>query len=275
MSKTIVIIGPTASGKSNLSITKALELNAEIISADAVQVYKEFNIGSGKLSFAEMQGIQHHLIDHICPNQAYTVQDFIQDASKLIEQPESQFIICGGSAMYIRSLLYGYKPLKRLDENERPEGTMDELWGTLHEIDPVLAANTPKQNKRRVQRYLELYQIYRCAPSTLFKAEPFDPKKYQVIGISIEKQLLKQRINDRVDQMISNGLVDEVKYLMEKYDINSQAFNAIGYKETVLHIQGKLEINTMIDLIKKNSLQYAKRQMTWFRKFDHVEWIEA
>ena len=123
--------------------------------------------------------------------------------------------------MYIRALLYGYKPLKRLPEDERPEGTMDELWAKLNEIDSYLAEKTPKQNKVRVQRYLELHQIYNCAPSDLFRSTPFDSKKYQVIGISIEKEVLKSRINDRVDAMIKDGLVDEVKYLMEKYDITS------------------------------------------------------
>ena len=221
-----------------------------------------------------MQGVKHHLIDHVSPNDAYTVQNFIHDATELLDSNLAPYVICGGSAMYIRALLYGYKPLKRLPEDERPEGTIDELWAKLNEIDSYLAEKTPKQNKVRVQRYLELHQIYNCAPSDLFRSTPFDSKKYQVIGISIEKEVLKSRINDRVDAMIKDGLVDEVKYLMEKYDITSQGFKAIGYKETIDYIQGKLEIDKMIELIKINSLQYAKRQMTWFRKFDHVEWIE-
>ncbi|MGC6367050.1 MAG: tRNA (adenosine(37)-N6)-dimethylallyltransferase MiaA [Candidatus Marinamargulisbacteria bacterium] len=274
MSKTMVIIGPTASGKSEFSISKAKKLNASIISADAVQVYKEFNIGSGKLSKQEMQGIPHHLIDHVSPMETYTVQQFINDATTLINRKDTPKIICGGSAMYLRALLYGYQPLKRLPESERPEGTIDELWQQLNIIDPELAKKTPKQNKQRVQRYLELNEIYKQPPSSLFKATPFDKEKYQVFGLSIEKQTLKERINVRVDTMIRNGLVDEVKYLMEKYDITQPAFKAIGYKEPIAFLDGKINKEKMINLIKTNSHNYAKRQMTWFRKFDNVQWIE-
>ncbi len=273
MQKTRVIIGPTASGKSAISLEYARKHSADIISADAFQVYQEFNIGTGKLSPDEMQGIPHHLIDHIHPETAYSVQMFLDDVARIQSSHEPPFIICGGSAMYLKALLYGYTPLKRLPPNERPSGSPKSLWERLHQIDPDLANKTPYQNKVRVQRYLELYMIYNQPPSELFSSQPFDQSTYQVIGLSIEKEVLKERINERVNTMIKKGLVDEVNYLMKKYDINFPAFHAIGYKEIVQYFQNKFDKDTMIDTIKKHTFQYAKRQMTWFRTFDHVEWL--
>ncbi len=273
MQKTRVIIGPTASGKSDFSIDMALKDSSEIISADAYQIYKEFNIGTGKLPASEMQGIQHHLIDTLHPETPYSVQMFLDDVHEILSQKNASFIICGGSAMYIKALLYGYQPLKRLPVDERPTGDPKTLWEELNQVDPALAEKTPFQNASRVQRYLELYKIYDVPPSTLFTSEPFDPSKYQVIGLSIEKETLKDRIHYRVNDMINKGLVDEVNYLMKKYDIKSPAFQAIGYKEVIHYFQKKFDKETMIQTIKKNTYQYAKRQMTWFRAFDHVQWI--
>ncbi len=272
--KTTIIIGPTASGKSDLSIHYAKKHSAEIISADAFQVYKEFNIGTGKLSDQDMQGIPHHLIGNRHPENAYSVQLFLDDvASILSNNPSTPFIICGGSAMYLKALLYGYTPLKRLPANKRPVGEPKELWHALNKIDPQLATKTPYQNTQRIQRYLELYLIYDTPPSQLFKSTSFDEEKYQVIGISIEKQVLRDRINFRIDSMIKQGLVDEVEYLMKKYDNESPAFNAIGYKEVIQFLNNKFDKDTMIKTIKTNTFQYAKRQMTWFKAFQNVHWI--
>ena len=274
MLKTRVIIGPTASGKSDLSIQYALKESAEIISADAFQVYKDFNIGTGKLIGADQQGIRHHLIGIRNPEDLYSVQAFLNDVLAVMKpNPDQSFIICGGSAMYLKALLYGYQPLKRLPVEDRPSGTAKELWDELHSIDPLLAQKTPFQNKVRVQRYLELFQIYNKPPSELFVSAPFDSTKYQVIGISIEKEVLKERINRRIDKMILKGLVDEVEYLMKKYHKDSPAFQAIGYKEVIQYLQEDYDKDTMIQTIKNNTMQYAKRQMTWFRTFKHVEWI--
>ncbi|MEK9726820.1 MAG: tRNA (adenosine(37)-N6)-dimethylallyltransferase MiaA [Candidatus Margulisiibacteriota bacterium] len=274
MKKNIVIIGPTASGKSDLSLQLAKQHQCSVISADAFQIYKEFTIGTGKLNLDDQNGVTHFLIDELHPETPYSVQDFLIKVNSLYtERPSERFIICGGSAMYIKSLLYGYQPLKRLPSTQRPEGTPQHLWDQLHAIDPDLAQKTPYQNKQRVQRYLELYQIYGKPPSSLFKSSPMDSDNYQVMGILIENTILKDRINQRVDCMINKGLVDEVDYLMKKYDSNSQGFQAIGYKEPIAYLQGKISKDTMIQLIKKNSFQYAKRQMTWFRTFDNVHWI--
>ena len=268
-----VIIGPTASGKSDLSIDLAQQKSAEIISADAFQVYREFNIGTGKLTKNEMKGIKHHLIDAYDPSTPYSVQLFLDDVKKITQASSCPLIICGGSAMYIKALLYGYKPLKRLPEDDRPQGDPLELWEHLKQIDPDLAEKTPYQNMQRVQRYLELHKIYQVPPSTLFSSQPMDASKYKVIGLSIEKEALRERINSRVDTMITKGLVDEVNYLMEKYHINSPAFQAIGYKEVIQYFHKKYDKQTMIQKIKQHSYQYAKRQMTWFRTFNNVQWI--
>ena len=272
--KTIVIIGPTASGKSEYSINYALKNASEIISADAFQVYKGLNIGTGTLTHDEMNGIHHHLINHISPNDTYTVQRFLDDVASIVSSKASpHYIICGGSAMYLKALLYGYQPLKRLPVDERPLGEPLALWEQLQAIDPPLAKKTPYQNKLRVQRYLELHRIYGVPPSSLFSSQQFDSTKYQVIGLSIEKETLKERINHRIDGMIQQGLVDEVKYLMKKYDINQPAFQAIGYKEVIEYLKNQLDKDTMIQTIKRHTFQYAKRQLTWFRSFDNVQWI--
>ena len=271
--KTHVIIGPTASGKSALSIEIAEKQSAEIISADAFQVYKEFNIGTGKLTHTEMKGIRHHLIDICEPTQAFSVQLFLDKVSEVFKSNSGPLIICGGSAMYIKALLYGYHPLQRLPIDQRPQGDPKDLWNQLKAIDPILADKTPYQNMPRVQRYLELHEIYHVPPSKLFSSTPLDTSKYKVTGILIEKEPLKDRINERVHQMIAKGLVDEVKYLMEKYDITSPAFQAIGYKEVIQYFKKQYDKDTMIQKIKQHSYQYAKRQMTWFRTFDNVQWI--
>ena len=175
--------------------------------------------------------------------------------------------------MYIKALLYGYHPLQRLPIDQRPQGDPKDLWNQLKAIDPILADKTPYQNMPRVQRYLELHEIYHVPPSKLFSSMPLDTSKYKVTGILIEKEPLKDRINERVHQMITKGLVDEVKYLMEKYDITSPAFQAIGYKEVIQYFKKQYDKDTMIQKIKQHSYQYAKRQMTWFRTFDNVQWI--
>ena len=271
--KITVIIGPTASGKSTLAIEHAKNHGADIISADAFQVYKEFDIGTGKLAIDERDGIRHHLIDHISPMMAYSVQQFLNDVADIMATTSPNIIICGGSAMYLKALLYGYQPLKRLPTHDRPRGTPESLWKRLHEVDPALANKTPYQNQSRVQRYLELYMIYNVPPSSLFSSQEFDSSKYQVIGISIEKEALKDQINQRVDDMIQKGLVDEVNYLMKKYGINAPAFKAIGYKEVIQYLSHSMDKDTMIHTIKQHTFQYAKRQMTWFKRFDHVQWV--
>jgi tRNA dimethylallyltransferase len=273
--QTIVVIGPTASGKSHYSIDLAKKNNGEIISADAFQVYIDFNIGTGKIPPEEMNGSPHHLIGTQHPSEPYSVQEFIDNVAKLtteIINRQAVPIICGGSAMYLNALINGYQPLQRLPIDKRPEGSEDELWQQLQNIDPELAQKTPKQNKARVQRYLELYRIYGQKPSLLFKQAPSNAKNYNIYGISIEKDTLKDKINKRVDHMISIGLIDEVHTLMKKYNHNSPAFKAIGYKEVVQFIHKEISKETMTEKIKQNTQKYAKRQMTWFKRFDNVQW---
>ena len=272
MKQISVIIGPTASGKSAYSLELAKQTNCDILSADAYQIYKEFNIGTGTLSDEDMGSIKHYLINEKNPTEDYSVQEFIQSAEGIISNTNN-IIICGGSAMYLKALLYGYTPLKRLPPEDRPDGDPKDLWEQLNKIDPQIANKTPFQNKNRVQRYLELHKIYKQPPSTLFKSKQFDSKKFKVIGLLIENSVLKERISERVDGMIKQGLVDEVRYLMKKYYINIQAFQGIGYKEVIQFLLDKINYDDMVHLIKKNSYQYARRQMTWFKAFDHVQWI--
>ncbi len=251
----------------------AKKISGSVISADAFQVYTDFSIGTGALTPAEMDGVPHYLIHSQCPTIPYSVHTFLENVRNILhDNPQVPFIICGGSALYIRSLLYGYTPLKRLPVSERPVGDPASLWHRLNTIDPLLAAKTPYQNVGRVQRYLELHTIYNCPPSQLFTATPQDTDRFHVIGRFLSSATLKQRINDRVNAMIANGFIDEVRYLMEKYSLMSPAFSAIGYRDIIHYLQGSLSRETAIDAIKRRSYAYAKRQMTWFKAFDNVEW---
>lgn len=271
--KTTVIIGPTASGKSKRSIAMAQAMGAAVISADAFQIYRDFNIGTGTLSTQDMAGVPHYLVSERHPEIPYCVDEFIKNVANIMrDHPDQPVIICGGSAMYLKALLYSYRPLKRCPAHQRPQGTPNELWHQLHAIDPVLAQKTHPNNKRRVQRYLELAILYDRPPSELFESTPINPHQYDIIGISVERSTLKTMINHRIDGMIQDGLVDEVRELMKRYSIDSPAFHAIGYRDVVAYLNQTITKDKMIDSIKTTTYRYAKRQMTWFRTFDHVHW---
>lgn len=273
-----VIIGQTASGKSNHAVTLANKHHSEIISADAFQIYKGFNIGTATPTITDMGGITHHLINELSPTEPYSIQQFLDRTKTAISNIQAQgksVIICGGSALYIRALLYGYQPLKRLPKHERPTGSPMDLWNRLYTIDPDLAKKTPHQNKVRVQRYLELAIIYNKPPSTLFKQHDMDTKKYQVIGQMIDQSILRKRIRNRTEQMVMNGLIDEVSDLMKQYPIDCPAFTAIGYNDIAQCMTRGDATNTMIDIITKKTIHYAKRQRTWFNAFNHVQWMDA
>ncbi len=265
-----VVIGPTGSGKSLKSIELAQQYSAEIISVDAFQVYKEFSIGTAKMNSHDQQNIPHHLLDYVAPTESYSVQRFLEDANDAINDIQSRgksVIICGGTAMYLKALLYGYKPLKRLPESQRPTGTQHELWAALNTIDPLLAKKTPEQNIRRVQRYLELYDIYKVPPSSLFESKPLDQSMFKVLAINIDKSTLRMKIKNRVDQMMEHGWIKEVTQLMNTYSVDVPAFKAIGYVDVAHYINGQVSYSAMCDIIYKKTMNYAKRQMTWFKTF--------
>ncbi len=273
----IVILGPTASGKSELAIKIAKRFNGEIISADSRQVYKGLNIGAGKISKKERQDILHHLLDIVSPKQTFTVAQYQKLAKKAVKKilKRSKLpIICGGTGFYIDSLIYDYKlpavpPHSKLRKQLEKKST-EELFYRLKKLDPRRAGNIDRRNKRRLIRAIEIAKTLGKIPR-IKKTPRYDFLK---IGINIPKGKLKNRIFWRVDKMMKLGLINETKDLLKKHSVDLPAFDTIGYQEIIDYLQGKISLTEAILLIKKNTWQYAKRQMTWFKRDKEIHWIK-
>ena len=286
--KVIVICGPTASGKTALSIELAKKVNGEIISCDSMQIYKDMNIGTAKPTIEEMQGIKHYLLDFVSPNERYSVADFKKDAKNAIKEILSKGkvpIIVGGTGLYLDSLIYEieYQNIE-FDENYRKkleqeveEKGLEELYDKAKKIDPVAIEKISKNDKKRILRILE---IYHATGKNKTEQEIESRKKeveydYKVYAISWDREELYARINKRVDLMIEQGLIDEVKNILQKYEQFPTAMQGLGYKEVVDYLQSNCTKQEMIEKIKMETRRYAKRQMTWFRKNKQTIWIQG
>ena len=282
----IVIAGPTASGKSKLAIELAKKINGEIISADSMQIYKDMNIGTAKVSKEEMQDIKHYMIDFISPEERYSVSAYKKDAEKSIKEILDKGkipIICGGTGLYINSLIYGIEfKEEKIDEEYRNElnkiaenGMLDELYNKALEIDPEAMKKISKNDKKRIIRVLEIYK----KTGKTKTQQDIESKKngveynYKVFAINMDRELLYEKINNRVDQMIKEGLIEEVKSILEKYDKFPTAMQGLGYKEVVSYLQGKTNKEEMIEKLKMETRRYAKRQITWFKKNKETYWL--
>lgn len=284
----IVICGPTASGKTALSIELAKRINGEIVSADSMQIYKDMNIGSAKVTEDEMQGIKHYLIDCVYPNERYSVANYKLDAKAAIEeiiQKDKTPIVVGGTGLYIDSLIYEieYKDIqineeyrRELEEIREKQG-LEVLYKKALEIDPKAMEKISPNDFKRITRILEIYEAT-GKTKTEQEAEsrlneiPYD---YKVFAINYEREKLYERINKRVDIMLEKGLIDEVKALLEKYSEFPTAMQGLGYKEVKQYLDGELTKEEMIEKIKQESRRYAKRQFTWFRKNKQTIWING
>ena len=286
--KVIVICGPTASGKTSLSIELAKKINGEIVSCDSMQIYKDMNIGTAKPTQEEMQGIKHYLIDFISPNERYSVADYKKDAKKAIKEIISKGktpIVVGGTGLYIDSLIYEieYQDIK-FDENYRKEleknveeKGLEYLYKKAKEIDPQAIEKISPNDKKRILRILEIYHM----TGKNKKQQEIESRKkeveydYHVYAIDWDREELYNRINKRVDIMIQQGLIEEVKNILEKYKEFPTAMQGLGYKEVVEYLEGKLTKDEMIEKIKMETRRYAKRQLTWFRKNKQTIWIKG
>ena len=287
MNKIIVIVGPTAVGKTYISVELAKKLNTEIISADSMQIYKGMNIGTAKITEEEKQGIIHHMIDIISPDEEYSVSEFKYDAEKIIDRLLSENripIIVGGSGLYVNSLIYDLdfgntKSNKKLREYYTyyyKEHGEDALYDKLLKIDPVAAEKIHKNNIKRIIRALEVYDITGVKFSELNTDIRKKSNKYDciLIGLSMERKVLYERINQRVDEMLSNGLVDEVSSLIKKgYGKNLVSMRGIGYKEIIEYLEGNTDYEEAVNTLKQNTRRFAKRQYTWFLKDENVKWF--
>ena len=286
--KVIVICGPTASGKTALSIELAKKINGEIVSADSMQIYKDMNIGSAKVTNEEMQGIKHYMIDCVSPDERFSVADYKTNAKNAIEEIIKKGktpIVVGGTGLYIDALIYEieYKDIK-IDENYRKElqeieknQGLEVLYKKALEIDPKAMEKISQNDSKRIMRVLEIYKATgknkteQEAESRL-KEIPYD---YKVFALTMNREKLYERINKRVDIMIENGLIDEVKNLLEKYSEFPTAMQGLGYKEVRDYLQEKITKDEMIEKIKQESRRYAKRQLTWFRKNKQTIWLNS
>lgn len=262
MSKIIVIIGPTACGKTKTSIELAKKLNAEIINADAVQVYKDVNIGTAKITKEEMEGISHHLIDFVSLDKKYTIYDYQKDGRRILNKlikENRNIIIVGGSGLYIKSLLYDYNLEEEIKkENIYQDLSNEELKSLVDKIDSNNDIHI--NNRKRLLRYLEHYN--NTGKATINNESKNKPLyDFKVIYLKPDREELYNYINNRVEKMISSGLLQEARYL---YDNNVNTNSIIGYKELNEYFNNKISLEEAIDNIKKNTRHYAKRQLTWF-----------
>lgn len=285
--KIIVIVGPTAVGKTYVSIELAKKLGTEIISADSMQIYKGMDVGTAKINDEEMQGIQHHMIDLIYPDENYSVSDFKTEAEKNIDDILSRGkipVIVGGSGLYVNSLIYDldFSNAKSNDKLRdyytyyHQEHGEDALYEKLRKIDPESAEKIHKNNVKRVIRALEVYDI----TGKKFSETNTDIRKksskydFILIGLSMDRKSLYERINQRVDKMIDDGLVEEVKALLDKgFEKNLISMQAIGYKEIIEFLEGNITFEEAVNILKRNTRHFAKRQFTWFLKDENVKWF--
>ena len=287
--KVIVIGGPTASGKTSLGVELAKRINGEVISADSMQIYKDMTIGTAKPLPEEMDGIPHHLIDFVSPDERYSVADFKLDAEKKIEEILNRGkvpIVVGGTGLYIDTLIYGIEyPEIKFDEIYRnelmhkatTEEGLTELYQEAKKIDPEAIQKISPNDKKRITRIIELYKATGKNKTELEKISRANDIKYdyKVFAINMDREKLYERINLRVDLMIENGLIDEVNNIIKKYEKFPTAMQGLGYKEVVQFLNGEITEVEMIDKIKQESRRYAKRQLTWFRKNKNIVWIDG
>lgn len=283
-----VIGGPTASGKSKLAVELAKKVNGEIISADSMQIYKEMNIGTAKVNKEEMQGVQHYLVDFVSPDERYSVSNFKKDAEKAIEEILEKGktpIVVGGTGLYIDSLIYGIEFQNEevdLEYREKLNKIADEkglesLYKKAQEIDPEAMKKISINDRKRIIRVLEIYhKTGKTKTEQELQSRKNEVKyEYKVFAITMDREKLYERIEKRIDFMIEQGLIEEVKQILEKYHTFPTAMQGLGYKEVVEYLEGSCTKEEMIEKIKKETRHYAKRQLTWFRKNKEIIWLDG
>lgn len=288
MEPVIVIVGPTASGKTRLSLELAKALNGEIISADSMQVYKYMDIGTAKPDAEEMSGIRHYMIDEITPSEEFSVARYRELALNYISHilgNSKQPIIVGGTGLYINSLIYNINFSESISDWDYREELKKEaqekgniyLYNRLLEVDPEGAKRIHQNDIKRVIRALEVYKntnrtiSYHQQQSRL---EP-PPYKYLIFGLRMDREKLYKRIENRVDAMFEKGLIAEVKKLSNLgYDKKTVAMQGIGYKEVLCYLGGEATLEETKNIIKRDTRRYAKRQITWFKRIEDIVWLD-
>lgn len=284
----IAVVGPTASGKTALAVQLAKKYNGEIVSADSMQIYTGMDIASAKPTKEEMEGIPHHLIDFLDPYETFSVSDYVKLAARSIDKilaKGKQPIVCGGTGLYVRSLINNIS-FSDEEKNEQLRQELndkyDEVGGEamlreLSEFDPDSARRLHPADKKRIVRAIEIYRATGISMTEHIRRSRLIPSPYQVTAIGLtfaDRQKLYERINARVDNMLEMGLVEEARkfYADEK---GHTASAAIGYKELRPYLEGRISLEAAVEKLKMETRRFAKRQMTWFRSDDYIHWIEV
>lgn len=284
MQKLICIVGPTGIGKSDVAIRLAKLVQGEIISADSMQIYKHCTIGTAKVTTEEMEGVAHWGIDIVEPSEPFTVNDWVAFATRAIQDILSRGktpIVVGGTGLYVEALLYGFsfagvgqdEAYRKTLETIRQEQGNEYLHELLESIDAQFASHIHPNQYKRVMRALEVYHISGALP----KKQEDKQAQYDalIIGLEENRENVYKRINERVEKMLTQGLVEEVNSLLTTYKVptTAQSMQAIGYREVVAYIEGQLGYEAMVEKLKQNSRHYAKRQFTWFKRMKDVCWF--
>ena len=284
--KVVVIVGPTASGKTAVSIELAKKINGEIISADSMQIYKYMDIGTAKPTLDEMQGIKHYMLDVVMPDETFNVAKYKSMAESAIEEVLKKGkvpIIVGGTGLYINTLVDGIEFAdvpgdeeyrNELIEKGYREGAMS-IYKELEKVDSESAKKIDPNNIRRVARALEIYKVTGKTKTQLDIESRKEVKyDYRLFGMEWDRETLYNRIDLRVDKMIEAGLIDEVRNVTEKFKISNTAVQGLGYKEVIEFLNGNISYEEMIEKLKLETRHYAKRQLTWFRRDKRIKWIK-
>lgn len=284
-----ILVGPTAVGKTSLSIAVAKELKGEIISADSMQIYEGMDIGTAKITDGEKEGIIHHLIDEVTPLEEFSVSDFQRKANKYIDEITQKGklpMVVGGTGLYINSLIYeldfttsvsNWELRDRYTKEAEEHGNLY-VHDKLRAIDPISADRIHLNDIKRTIRALEVYEETGSPMSESYKDFRALNDKFDLvmIGLHMDREKLYERINHRIDIMMDSGLVDEVKGLLDSgYDEDLTSMKGIGYKEVIKYLKGECSLDETVDILKRESRRYAKRQLTWFRRESQIHWIDV
>ncbi|MCK4835907.1 MAG: tRNA (adenosine(37)-N6)-dimethylallyltransferase MiaA [Candidatus Aminicenantes bacterium] len=285
MKKIIQVLGPTGVGKSEVAILLAKKIGGEIISADSMQVYKDFDIGTAKLSKQDMKNIPHHLIDILSDCSQYNAARFSEMSFEIAIQIKKRGhipIVCGGTALYLKIMISGVFPelkkkrIPRTHLNNLGESRGGEfLWKQLNEVDPEYAKKISVNDRLRLVRALDIYYNQGLPPSEIFKKTVSLFKQFQFIrvGLNMERDKLYEKINHRVDHMMGSGFIEEVKKLRKKYPLDCPPFSSLGYKEISQLLDGVINSTEALRLIRQHTRNFAKRQLSWFRREKDIIWF--
>ncbi|MDR0269444.1 tRNA (adenosine(37)-N6)-dimethylallyltransferase MiaA [Paenibacillus sp.] len=286
--KLLVLVGPTAVGKTKLSIELAKEWNCEIISGDSMQIYREMDIGTAKITRDEMQGIPHHLIDIHGPDEPYSVAEFQGQCHHLIQEIQGKgkipFIV-GGTGLYVESVCYDYQFAQEGEDKAfrdeqaafAEKNGAEALHAKLMAVDPVSAGKLHPNDQRRIIRALEIYHLTGIPLSAQLEGQTrVSPYQLCIVGLTMDRQMLYNRIEARIDEMLKQGLVEEVSSLLDKgYGMDLVSMQGLGYKQIVSYLQGRESFEEAVSILKRDTRRFAKRQLSWFRHMKEISWVDV